>query len=172
MSLTLQVTQKGDLYNMYLDTEGEQQRSLVGNMKDLRSIKVKEIAGIPIEKLQAQYEIQRDRAGKRDGGMPDRIVGFPDTTPVPLPPGTVKVYKVLSAACMLSLLWCSSLHRCVFALQWVGTCHLWSGQSLQRACVPSTQYWSLPERLSQEHVAYECHLFAQHFCCINVETKL
>ena len=85
---------KGDLYNFYTDTEGEQQTSLLGNVQDLRSIKVKEIAGIPIEKLQAHYDIQRNRAGKKDAGMPDHMIGFPDQTPVPLPPGTVNVYKV------------------------------------------------------------------------------
>lgn len=89
-----QVSMKGDLYNIYTDTEGEQQTSLLGNVQDLRSIKVKEIAGIPIEKLQAHYDIQRNRAGKKDAGMPDRMIGFPDQTPVPLPPGTVNVYKV------------------------------------------------------------------------------
>lgn len=87
------VSMKGDLYNFYTDTEGEQQTSLLGNVQDLRSIKVKEIAGIPIEKLQAHYDIQRNRAGKMDAGMPDRMIGFPDQTPVPLPPGTVNVYK-------------------------------------------------------------------------------
>lgn len=87
------VSMKGDLYNLYQDTHGEQQTALLGNVKDLRTIKVKEIAGVPIEKLQAHYEIQRNRAGKKDGGMPDRIVGFPDQTRVPLPPGTVNVYK-------------------------------------------------------------------------------
>lgn len=87
------VTMKGELYNIYTDTEGEQQTTLLGNVKDLRSIKVKEIGGIPIEKLQAHYEIQRNRAGKKDGGLPDRIVGFPDQTPLQLPPDTVKVYK-------------------------------------------------------------------------------
>ncbi len=85
---------KGELYNFYTDTNGEQQTALLGNVKDLRSIKVKEIGGVPIEKLQAHYEIQRNRAGKKDGGMPDRIIGFPDQTRVPLPPDTVKVYKV------------------------------------------------------------------------------
>ena len=93
---TVQVTMKGELYNIYTDTEGEQQTTLLGNVKDLRSIKVKEIGGIPIEKLQAHYEIQRNRAGKKDGGLPDRIVGFPDQTPLQLPPDTVKVYKVQS----------------------------------------------------------------------------
>ncbi len=90
----VQVSMKGDLYNFYTDSEGEQQTSLLGNVQDLRSIKVKEIAGIPIEKLQAHYDIQRNRAGKKDAGMPDRMIGFPDQTPVPLPPGTVNVYKV------------------------------------------------------------------------------
>lgn len=90
----VQVSMKGDLYNIYTDTEGEQQTSLLGNVQDLRSIKVKEIAGIPIEKLQAHYDIQRNRAGKMDAGMPDRMIGFPDQTAVPLPPGTVNVYKV------------------------------------------------------------------------------
>ena len=93
---TVQVTMKGELYNIYTDDKGEQQTSLLGNVKDLRSIKVKEIGGIPIEKLQAHYEIQRNRAGKKDSGLPNRIVGFPDQTPVHLPPDTVKVYKVQS----------------------------------------------------------------------------
>lgn len=85
---------KGEMYNFYLDTEGEKQTSLVGNINDLRSIKVKEIGGVPIEKLQAHYEIQRDRAGKMDGGFPDHVVGFPQKSSVPLPPHTVKMYKV------------------------------------------------------------------------------
>ena len=90
----VQVTLKGELYNIYTDTQGEQQTRLLGNVSDLRSVRVKEIGGIPIEQLQAQYEIQRDRAGKMDFGMPDIIVGFPDDTPVPLPPDTVRVYEV------------------------------------------------------------------------------
>lgn len=87
------VTMNGDMYNLYIDTEGEQQKALVGNVKDLRSIKVKDIGGIPIEKLQAHYEIQRNRAGKKDNGFPDRFMGFPEESRVPLPPGTVKVFE-------------------------------------------------------------------------------
>lgn len=90
----MQVTLKGELYNIYTDTQGEQQTRLLGNVSDLRRVKVKEIGGIPIEKLQAHYEIQRNRAGKKDPGMPDTIIGFPDQTRVPLPPDTVRVYKV------------------------------------------------------------------------------
>ena len=91
----MQVTLKGDLYNIYTDTHGEQQTSLLGNVKDLRQVKVKEIGGIPIEKLQAHYEIQRNRSGKKDAGLPDTVIGFPDIkSRVPLPPGTVNVYKV------------------------------------------------------------------------------
>lgn len=94
MAHQLQVTMDGEMFNLYIDTEGEQQKALVGNIKDLQSIKVKEIGGVPIEKLQAQYEAQRDRAGAMDNGFPDYIVGFPEESSVPLPPDTVKVYKV------------------------------------------------------------------------------
>ena len=84
----------GDMYNLYIDTEGEQQRALVGNIKDLRSVKVKDIGGIPIERLQAHYEIQRNRAGKKDSGFPDHFMGFPEASDVPLPPDTVTVVEV------------------------------------------------------------------------------
>lgn len=79
---------------MYTDTNNEQQTSLLGNVADLRSIKVKDIGGIPIETLQAHYAIQRDRQGKKDDGMPNSIIGFPDDRQVQLPPDTVKVYTV------------------------------------------------------------------------------
>ena len=91
---TLQVTMKGEMLNMYTDEQGEQQTALVGNIYDLRSKKIKEIGGVPIEKIQAHYEIQRDRAGRKDRGFPDRVVGFPEQSTVPLPPDTVKVYEV------------------------------------------------------------------------------
>lgn len=87
------VTMQGELYTIYMDDKGEQQTSLLGNVKDLRSIKVKEIGGIPIEKLQAHYEIQRNRAGKKDGGLPDRIVGFPDKTNREMPPDSITFTK-------------------------------------------------------------------------------
>lgn len=91
---TLQVTMKGEMLNMYTDEQGEQQTALVGNIYDLRSKKIKEIGGVPIEKIQAHYEIQRDRAGRKDRGFPDRVVGFPEQSTLRLPPDTVKVYKV------------------------------------------------------------------------------
>ena len=79
---------------MYTDTSGQQQSTLLGNVADLRTVKVKEVGGIPIEKLQAHYDIQRDRQGRKDSGMPSSIVGFPDERQIPLPPDTVKVYAV------------------------------------------------------------------------------
>lgn len=85
---------KGEMLNMYTDEQGEQQTALVGNIYDLRSKKIKEIGGVPIEKIQAHYEIQRDRAGRKDRGFPDRVVGFPEQSTLRLPPDTVKVYKV------------------------------------------------------------------------------
>lgn len=85
---------KGEMLNMYTDEQGEQQTALVGNIYDLRSLKIKEIGGVPIEKIQAHYEIQRDRAGRKDRGFPDRVVGFPEKSNLRLPPDTVRVYKV------------------------------------------------------------------------------
>lgn len=85
---------KGEMLNMYTDEQGEQQTALVGNIYDLRSLKIKEIGGVPIEKIQAHYEIQRDRAGRKDRGFPDRVMGFPEQSSLRLPPDTVKVYKV------------------------------------------------------------------------------
>ena len=79
---------------MYTDTSGEQQSVLLGNVADLRTVKVKEVGGIPIEKLQAHYEHQRNQRGKRDRGMPSSIVGFPDDRQIELPPNAVKVYEV------------------------------------------------------------------------------
>jgi len=87
------VSNKGDLFNMYTDTSGEQQSVLLGNVADLRTVKVKEVGGIPIEKLQAHYEHQRNQNGKRDTGMPSSIVGFPDDRQIELPPNAVKVYE-------------------------------------------------------------------------------
>ena len=95
---TVQVTMKGELYNIYTDDQGEQKKKRLGNLKELRSIKVKEIGGIPIEKLQAHYEIQRNRAGKKDEGLPDRILGFPDKlkTRREMPPDSLMFSKVQS----------------------------------------------------------------------------
>ena len=83
----------GDMYNIYTDESGEQQSKRMGNMGDLRTIKVKEVGGIPIEKLQAHYDIQRDRAGKKDTGMPNFILGFPDDRQVPIPKSAITVQK-------------------------------------------------------------------------------
>ena len=85
---------EGEMRNIYTDEQGEQQTASVGNIYQLRSKKIKEIGGVPIEKIQAHYEIQRDRAGRKDRGFPDRVVGFPEQSTVRLPPDTVKVYKV------------------------------------------------------------------------------
>lgn len=89
----------GDMYNIYTDESGEQQSKLMGNMGDLRTIKVKEVGGVPIEKLQAHYDIQRDRAGKKDTGMPNFILGFPDDRQVPIPTSAITVQKARQIAC-------------------------------------------------------------------------
>lgn len=59
----------GEMYNEYLDLEGAVQRVPVGNIGDLRSLKVDEIGGVSMRDLQRAVRELR-------GG---RIVGFPRT---------------------------------------------------------------------------------------------
>lgn len=57
----------GDMYNEFVDANGKVQQAFVGNLADLRSLKVKEIGGVDIKDLQKSVK------GFRGG----RIVGFP-----------------------------------------------------------------------------------------------
>lgn len=57
----------GDMFNEYVDKDGEVQMVSVGNLGDMTSITVKEIGGIPVERLQKSIR------GFKGG----RVVGFP-----------------------------------------------------------------------------------------------
>lgn len=131
----LQVSNKGDLFNMYTDTNGAQQSMLLGNVADLRTVKVKEIGGIPIEKLQAHYEVQRDWQGRKDSGMPSSIVGFPDDRQLPLPPDTVKVYTVRTL--LLCLVACCGKLQCNSATVFTSCCmaEVTDKRTLCAACI-------------------------------------
>lgn len=61
------VDKGGEMYNEFVDTEGKVQQIYIGNIGDLRSIKVEEVGGISVE------ELQRSIKGFKGG----RVVGFP-----------------------------------------------------------------------------------------------
>ena len=69
------------MYNLFIDGDGQEQRTKVGNLSDLRTFNVDRVGGIPVEDLQVAAE-GRDRMYR-----PGRLTAFPDNTPVPLPPG-------------------------------------------------------------------------------------
>lgn len=61
------VDTNGEMYNKFVDRDGSVQQAYVGNIGDLRSIKVAEVGGVRVE------DLQRSVKGFRDG----RVVGFP-----------------------------------------------------------------------------------------------
>jgi hypothetical protein len=61
------VDKGGEMYNEFVDSDGKVQQIYVGNIGDLRSIKVEEVGGIRVE------ELQRSVKGFKGG----RVVGFP-----------------------------------------------------------------------------------------------
>ncbi|GFR52646.1 hypothetical protein Agub_g15238 [Astrephomene gubernaculifera] len=63
---------QGNLFNFYRDTDGQQKITPVGNVADLKSFKISEIAGIKLD---------------RDVN----VVAFQDGTTAPLPPGSTYV---------------------------------------------------------------------------------
>lgn len=115
---------------MYTDTSGEQQSVLLGNVADLRTVKVKEVGGIPIEKLQAHYEHQRKQNGKRDTGMPSSIVGFPDDRQIELPPNAVKVYEVRKLPDTTCGLDHTGMQVCSLVRGRSPVTHIWSGHNI------------------------------------------
>ena len=61
------VDTNGEMYNKFVDEDGSVQQAYVGNIGDIRSIKVAEIGGVSVE------ELQRSVKGFKSG----RVVGFP-----------------------------------------------------------------------------------------------
>ena len=57
----LQVDTRGEMYNEFVDMDGEVQRVAVGNISDLATVQVEEIGGVPIS------ELQRSIKGLRGG---------------------------------------------------------------------------------------------------------
>ncbi|KAK9835698.1 hypothetical protein WJX74_006156 [Apatococcus lobatus] len=66
------VSLNGDMYNLFIDKDGEPNQVKVGNVADLASINVKDIGGIPTQSLAAAV-------GERDSGMAGgKMMVFPD----------------------------------------------------------------------------------------------
>jgi hypothetical protein len=61
------VDKSGEMYNEFVDSDGKVQQIYVGNIGDLRSIKVEEVGGVSVQ------ELQRSIKGFKGG----RVVGFP-----------------------------------------------------------------------------------------------
>lgn len=77
------MTYDNKVYNVFLDKNGEEQRRYVGDIRDVRSFKVKDLGGISVERL------QRASKGRFDG----TVTAFPDDKyAIPLPPNT-PLYK-------------------------------------------------------------------------------
>jgi hypothetical protein len=75
-----QVAANGDMFNMFVDADGEVQRVAVGNIKDLETIGINEVGGMPVSQLLKSH---RSKA---------RLTAFLDPTPLPLPlnaPGNI-----------------------------------------------------------------------------------
>ena len=67
-----QVALNGDMYNLFIDRDGEPNQIKVGNIQDLSTVPVKDIGGIPAESLAAAV-------GERDAGMSGgKMMVFPD----------------------------------------------------------------------------------------------
>ncbi|KAK9868064.1 hypothetical protein WJX84_000029 [Apatococcus fuscideae] len=63
---------QGDMYNLFMDRDGEPNQVRVGNVADLASINVKDIGGIPTQSL-------AEAVGARDAGMSGgKMMVFPD----------------------------------------------------------------------------------------------
>ncbi len=74
-----QVTWDNKVYNVFLDKNGEEQRRYVGDIRDVRTFRVKDLGGISVERL------QRASKGRFDGSL----TAFPDDNyDLPLPPNT------------------------------------------------------------------------------------
>lgn len=77
------MTWDNKVYNVFLDKNGEEQRRYVGDIRDVRSFRVKDLGGISVERL------QRASKGRFDG----TVTAFPDdNNDIPLPPNT-PLYK-------------------------------------------------------------------------------
>ncbi|EIE25318.1 hypothetical protein COCSUDRAFT_61541 [Coccomyxa subellipsoidea C-169] len=77
------VTWDNKVYNVFLDKNGEEQRRYVGDIRDVRSFRVKDLGGISVDRL------QRASKGRFDG----TVTAFPDdNNDIPLPPNT-PLYK-------------------------------------------------------------------------------
>ena len=50
-----QVTSDDKVYNLFEDESGERQRVFVGTFQDLKSQKIKQLGGIPVEKLRKAF---------------------------------------------------------------------------------------------------------------------
>ncbi len=67
-----QVALNGDMYNLFLDRDGEPNQIKVGNVQDLSTVNVKDIGGIPAQSLAAAV-------GERNKGMAGgKMMVFPD----------------------------------------------------------------------------------------------
>lgn len=72
---------------MYLDSYGEEQRKYVGDIRDVRSISVKDFGGLSAERLQ---EVSKGR-------FRGAVTVFPDEKKeVPLPPNAPSFQKIVS----------------------------------------------------------------------------
>ncbi|KAK9820037.1 hypothetical protein WJX72_005356 [[Myrmecia] bisecta] len=74
------VDTENNMYNLFIDGDGREQRVLVGNLSELQTFDVNRIGGIPVDDIKVAAE---GRDNMRNGG---RLTAFPDATPVPLPP--------------------------------------------------------------------------------------
>ena len=83
----MQVTADFKVYNMYLDQNGEEQRKYVGDIRDLRTISVKDFGGLSAERLKEISE------GRFNG----QVTVFPDEKKeVPMPPTAPQYRKKAS----------------------------------------------------------------------------
>jgi hypothetical protein len=51
----LQVTAKDEIFNIFGDKNGERQTMYVGSMKDLKTLKIEQLGGIPVSKLKKAF---------------------------------------------------------------------------------------------------------------------
>ncbi len=83
----MQVTADFKVYNIFLDRDGEEQRKYVGDIRDLRTISVKDFGGLSAERLR---EISQ---GRFNG----QVTVFPDEKKeVPMPPTAPQYLKKAS----------------------------------------------------------------------------
>ena len=75
------------MYNVYLDGYGEEQRKYVGDIRDVRSISVKDFGGLSAERLQQVSK----------GRFRGALTVFPDEKKeVPLPPNAPEFQRKVS----------------------------------------------------------------------------